>query len=200
MALRLVTAPVTEPVSRAEARAWARMSDDEPDWIVDMLIGASRERAEHLCGRGFTTKTWELALDAFPAAELSLEVTPVASIESVKYLDTTGVQQTFNSAGYVLDSYAEPAFIIPADGYEWPETFDSANAVKVRFVQGWSTNPIPELNTLRRYMCMEIATGHDFRSAMVVGRPVNQLSFSAATTLPAQYYDRILDPLRAYGV
>lgn len=191
MALRLVTAAATELVTEAEARAWAKLSTDEPAWIVNMLIAAARERAEHICNRAFVSKTWDLYLDEFPAAELSLERSPVTSITHVKYTDTAGAEQTFSSSSYVLDSYDSPAFLIPAEGYEWPATYDTANAVRIRFVEGPGALPIPEANLLKQYICVRIATGNEFRQGIVAGMLPHQL--------PRDWCEGLLDPLVVYG-
>lgn len=187
-----VTAVSGEPVSRAEARSWARMDSAVEDWQVDMLIAGARARAEHITGRVFTTKTWDLWLDAFPASEVSLERTPVDSVTWVKYLDSTGAQQTIGSSSYVLDGMNEPAFLLPAHGYDWPSTYDSANAVNVRFVEGYGSNPNGWLALVRQFMCVCIATDNEFRQAMVAGIPVQEL--------PGSYHERLLDPLRIWGV
>lgn len=192
MTIRLVAAPSVEHVSIAEARAWAKLADAEPDWLIAMLIGAARERAEHICGRSFTTKTYDLVLDAFPAVELDLETSPVESITWVKYLDLSGFEQTLSPSTYVLDSYDDPAFVLPAAGYVWPDTMNSVNAVRIRFVEGWSSNPIPNLNSLRQFIAVTLATDIEFRQAVSAGGDIK--------ALPGRYFDRLLDPLTVYGV
>lgn len=191
MTLKLITDATTEPVTVAEAREWARMSSSEPDWIVSMLITSARARAEHLTGRVFVQKTWELWLDAFPASEICLERSPVDSVTWLKYLDTNGAEQTVASSNYTLDGMNAPAFILPAYGYTWPSTIDSANAVKARFVEGWGSNPNGWLQIVRQFMNVTIATDHEFRQAIVAGMPAQEL--------PGRYYERLLDPLRVYG-
>lgn len=187
MSQRLVVAATTEPVTKAEARVWARLSSDEPDWVVDMLISSARERAEHLCSRGFTTKTWDLVLDEFPLVELSLERTPVTSITWVKYLDVNGVEQTLSPSAYLLDSYSAPCFLLPATGYSWPATIVSVNAVGIRFIEGWGANPIENLNALRHWIAVTLATDTEFRQSIIAGISV--------ADIPGRYFDRLLDPL-----
>lgn len=191
MSLRLVVDVSTEPVTNAEARDWAKMSSSEPDWIVDMLISSARMRAEHIAKRSFTTKTWDLVLDAFPAVELSLERYPVASVTHVKYLNDAGTETTLDAANYTLDAYSEPAFIIPVEGFDWPSTIDAANAVRVRFVEGWGSDPVRGLALVRQYMNVVIATDNEFRQSVIAGVSVSEM--------PGKYYDRLLDPVRNLG-
>lgn len=55
---------------------------------------------------------------------------------TVKYYDADKVEQTLSSARYTVDTTSEPArVVIDADG--WPDTYDRANAVTVRFVCGY---------------------------------------------------------------
>jgi uncharacterized phiE125 gp8 family phage protein len=192
MTLRLVAGPTAELVSIAEAREWAKLSDSEPDWIISMLIAAARERAEHLCGRSFSTKTYDLVLDAFPEVELDLETSPVESITWVRYLDDAGAEQTMDPSTYVLDPYGDPCFLLPAAGYVWPSTIDSVNAVRIRFVEGWSSNPIGNINSLRQFIAVTLATDMEFRQSITTG--------ADARSLPGRHHDALLDPLRVYGV
>jgi len=180
-----------EPVSNAEARDWARLSASEPEWIVTMLVASARARAEHLTGRTFTTKTWELYLDEFPDGEIPLQRTPVDSVTWLKYLDTSNVEQTVPASKYTLDGFAEPARIIPVYGYSWPQTIDMPNAVKVRFVEGWGTNPNGWQQIVRQFILVTLATDAEFRQAVVAGLSV--------ADLPNRYYERVLDPLRIHS-
>jgi hypothetical protein len=63
---RLVTAPETEPVSVAEAKAHLRLDADDDDATVAALIQAARQHVEKTCRRGLVTQTWELVLERFP--------------------------------------------------------------------------------------------------------------------------------------
>lgn len=67
MALKLVTAPISEPVSLEEARLFLRLDDDsgEQDALVSALVSAARAEAETRTSRQLITATWELYLDRF---------------------------------------------------------------------------------------------------------------------------------------
>jgi uncharacterized phiE125 gp8 family phage protein len=141
MSLTLITAPAAEPVTLAEAKLQCRIDGTELDAMLARYIAGARDAAEHkLGGRKLINQTWELALDAFPVAEIDLRLAPVASITSVKYIDVAGVEQTLASNAYTLDAATLPAWLLPAYGTEWPATLDTANAVKVRFVVGYGAD------------------------------------------------------------
>lgn len=115
------------------------------DALVSALITAARERCEHEIGRAIITQTWERVLDAFPDDDdILLGMPPVQSIESVKYIDTAGVERTASGASYLLDD-KDQGWVILANGSTWPDIADTANAVRVRFVSGWTApSAVPE--------------------------------------------------------
>lgn len=194
MTLKLITAPTEEPLTLAEVRNWCRVDDDFAGDDADLhgLITAARVQAEHECGRSFLSTTWERVLDAFPAVELELAAQPVSGITHIKYLDVDGVEQTLDSAAYVLDEVSHPAFVLPAAGYAWPATFDGINAVRVRFVQGWSSASNPLCAPLRLWMRMYIETAYKLRGSVVAGLSVAEL--------PSRHVDRLLDSYRVVVV
>lgn len=66
MPIKLITGPIEEPVTLAEAKLHLRVDDNFDDSLIDMLITSARLHAENVCRRAFVTQKWELYLDAFP--------------------------------------------------------------------------------------------------------------------------------------
>ena len=66
--LTLVTAPASEPVSLAEAKAHLRIEAADDDSLIGALITAARQSAEAHMRRALMSQTWRLSLDRFPAA------------------------------------------------------------------------------------------------------------------------------------
>ena len=187
MTLRLITAPASEPVTRAEAKLQCRVDSDitTDDDLIDALITSARQECEHLTGRALITQTWERVVDAFPLLELELGMPKVASITGVYYYDTTGTEVTLGSSAYVLDSAMPPGWVLPAYGYQWPTTYDTANAVRVRFVSGYgAASDVPA--AIKTWCRMRIADLYQHRGGTVVGQSVTQLG--------QRFYDRLLDP------
>ncbi len=139
--LRLITPPAAEPVSLVTAKLHCHAGDDE-DAILTLAISMARERAEHILGRSLITQTWERVLDAFPDGDGAIELLnpPVQSITSIKYLEAVaGVETTWDASNYVLDKDSEPGWVLPA-GVDWPATYDTVNAVRVRYVTGYDAD------------------------------------------------------------
>lgn len=135
MTTRLIST-ATEPVSVAEAKLRLRIDGTDDDADLGMMISAARSMCEQQTGRAIALSTYELRIDAFPAGEIRLMWPPVASVESITYLDADGAEQTLPQAAYALDAHSEPGWILPAHGTDWPATIDAANAVTVTYTAG----------------------------------------------------------------
>ena len=133
---KIIVEPSEEPITLAEAKARLSINDNIDDADITSHIKAAREQGESHTARSFITQTLELALDRFPS-EIELPKGPVQSITSIKYLDSDGVEQTLDSANYMLDDYSERPWALLTAGNSWPDTYDTPLAVKVRYVAGF---------------------------------------------------------------
>lgn len=142
--LRLITPPALEPIGLAEAKRHLRIDQDDDDVLVDSLIKIARQDLDGREGRGMglalITQTWELVLDLFPIWEIRLPLRPLQTIESIKYDDVNGAEQTFPSADYVVDIATYMGRVVPAPNKSWPGTRDGINAVRVQFKAGYGTS------------------------------------------------------------
>ncbi len=74
---------------------------------------------------------------------LRMPVPPLQSVASIAYIDSSGVQQTWGSSNYIVDTASEPGRISPAFGQVWPVTQARINAVTITFNAGWTALTIP---------------------------------------------------------
>lgn len=153
MGIKVIVAPTAEPVTQLECERHLRRDgayDSPPatqpdaDAIAGFLTTA-REDAEGYTGLCIAPRTVELALDRFPCHEIELAYGPVQSILSVIYVDADGAEQVIDPVNYVTDNYwAEGSdyptktWLFPAVDYTWPATKAVINAVKVRYLAGFS--------------------------------------------------------------
>lgn len=156
MGLVLITEPVGEPLTLADAKLHLRVDDASDDTLIGIFLAAARKWAEGECRRACMTQTWRLTLDRFPPlgqallpstgltsagaqakADVALRRPPVASIASVQYVDAAGATQTLAPSEYVADLASLPPVLSPAYGKSWPATRDQKNAVVVDFVAGY---------------------------------------------------------------
>ena len=139
MALKRITAPTETPVDLATAKAHVRVIGTAQDSLITLYLEAATanlDGKDGILGRGIVTQTWDYSLDSFPSEAIEIPLPPLQSVTSIKYFDTTGVEQTLSSARYFVDTASEPGWVVvDADG--WPSTYDSANSVTIRFVCGY---------------------------------------------------------------
>lgn len=194
-------APAGEPITLAEAKAWLRVDGTDEDVLILALIEAARAYVETFTGRALITQQWELSLDGFPASdrysdgrlresrstgipgrEIVLPRAPLASVQSVKYYDEDGALQTFASAGYFVDTRAEPGRVVLDEDYDWPDVESRPNAVIVAYTAGYGTpSQIPQtLRTAIRFMVTHWFTN---RTPVNIGNIVNTIPATAEALL-----------------
>jgi len=143
-----VTPPSIEPVSLDEARAQLSLYEDQSfDLLIARLIAAARASAEAATGMRCMTQTVRLELDEFPddGTAIDLGCYPVASITSVKYDDSNGVEQTLvGGSDYWPSLSGMYPLLAPIDG--WPDTYDGKPAsVRIVMVVGnTSASNVPQ--------------------------------------------------------
>lgn len=137
-------APAEEPVSLAEAKAHAAIEITDDDTMVTAFIVAARQWAETFMKRQIITATYTLLLDEFPDV-ITLPRPPLSVVNSVKYLDTDGVQQTLDAALYTVDTYSTPGRIMPAYNEVWPDYRSQFNCIEVAYDCGYGdATAVPE--------------------------------------------------------
>lgn len=174
----------TQPVTLAEAKAHLRVDHTADDTLITALIVAATQEAEQYTGRSLALNTWTLMLDAFPTSEIRLLWPTVTAVTAVSYVDTAGATQTLDAADYVLDDHSEPAWLLPAVDTEWPNTYDSANAVSITYTAGLGTS-CPE--AVKAWIKLRIGTLYEFREAAISGTIVSELPRDFALGLLDRY-------------
>ena len=193
MALKLITAPATEPVTSTEAKAHLRVDTTADDTLIGTLITAARQHVEAHLRRALITQTWELVTDAFPVGDvLRLPLPPLVSVTSIKYTDEDGAESTFSSGLYVVDTDSTKGRVVLKNGETWPSvTLAAANGVRVRYVAGYGeASAVPR--PIRQAILLLIGTMYENRESVLVaqGVTVAQLPFGV---------DALLMPYRIFG-
>jgi len=189
--LTVVTPPAAEPVSVAEAKAHLRLETADEDALVTALVKAAREHAEDFMGRAFVTRVYDLTLDRFPWSSRAVSVGAGAivvprprlqSVESITYVDESGVTQALSASKYLVDSKSEPGRITPAYGETWPTTREQANAVTVRFTAGYgAAAAVPD--AIKTAIKLLVAHWYEHREQVNVGNIVNTMPFAVESLL-----------------
>lgn len=141
---KVITGPTIKPITVAEAKTQARLTTSVYDSQVSMFIDAAREWFEWTTGMTIHQQTLEMVWDYWPGHRIILpRATPLISLTSLSYKDSTGAVTTLSASDYALDTDGMPGGILPAYGTTWPSfTPYPVNAVRARYVCGLSTSPV----------------------------------------------------------
>lgn len=136
MPLDVVIAPAVPPMHALELQAHVRQDITADNALLDMWCRAARKFAEGKCKRTLVATRYRLTLDSFPGggangfsygqayslpnSAILLERGPFFTLQSVKYLDLSGIWQTMASTDYVADLSGELGRITPPFGKVWP--------------------------------------------------------------------------------
>lgn len=164
----------TDNIADSALGAAAPTTNTTEDPTVNALVVAARMHVETWIKRPLCTQTWDLFLECFPRDEIVLPCPPVQTITHVKYRDTNGTLQTWDSGDYQTSipdgPYAEHARIMPAYGEIWPTTRSQYDAVEVEFVCGYGAAvDVPE--PIKQAMKLMIGHWYENRQAVeITGR------------------------------
>lgn len=211
-----VTAPIFEPITADQVQAHCRIDSDDPQLtLIPLMITAAREYAEKLTGRSFLAQSWQATGDRFPGyvtppivgsympypiqhqpSEIILEHGPVASVTSVKYLDTAGVQQTLSPSVYVFDASGRSPRIAPAYATQWPATYDQIGAVQIAYATGLGTGIAADAAlvpaNVRQWMLVRLFTAFEHRGEVEI--------VARGKLEPLPYVDCLLDVERTWAI
>ncbi len=168
MALKLITGPVVEPVSLEEAKLHLRVDIADDDYLIDGLLRTAREYVEDVSGRALCTQTWELVADAWPGDTFVLPKPPLQSVTSIKYTSDAGVEATFSSASYHVDTDSEPGRVVLRSTASWPTvTLADINGIRVRYVCGYGATAGDVPQRYRQAIALLVGHWYENRESIV---------------------------------
>lgn len=196
MALRRITEPAENPISRDEAKLHLRVTDDNEDTLIDALIISATQEVEKILRRSLISQQWRLSLDRFPqistnrslseqrhydlqypghvhgrrtaARRVVLDFPPIISVDVVEYYDEDETLQTLSSTKYSVDNENEPGRLVLKDTESWPSTATIPNAVKVEFTSGYGTLAADVPQAIRQAILLTVGHGFENRESVLV--------------------------------
>ena len=137
--MEVSTAPATEPVSTADAKAHLKIDTSDEDALIDSWVVAARILIEKNWGISIITQTLKLRLDHFPYDDqrIMLPAPPLASVSSVQYTDSDGVLQTWDSSNYDVGVNDKPGTLKTAYNVSYPTTRSMDDAVIITYIAGF---------------------------------------------------------------
>jgi uncharacterized phiE125 gp8 family phage protein len=199
MALVLITPATGACVGLDEIKMHLKIStsDTSEDTLLGGMLLAAQYEAENKTKRALMPQTWELVLDAFPDGGIEIPRPPMSTASTdvvITYLNSSGDTTTVNATAVSIDCDTEPGWLIPSVNNEWPETYESANAVRVRYKSGYplststaATPSTPEL--IKLWIKMRVGSMYEHRESLSIGQGLQTM-----TELPRNYVDGLLDP------
>lgn len=180
MRQQLLVAPTAYCVDVTAAKLHCRVDVADDDTLLTGMIAAAQEEAETIMHRAVLTQQWRLLLDAFDACDPVIPLRPatVVSVDSVKYVDTAGVQQTL-VAGTDFQASVGGRFtsrLAPAYGKAWPSTRAQMDAVQIDVTCGWAT-PAAVPQVIKQWVLMRVGAYYENREAWTLGKPIERNSF-----------------------
>lgn len=142
----LTTAATFNPleVDLIKLRPELRIATTTDDPILAGCIRSAIAACENYTNNVLCQSTWTLYFDGFEA-EMETPA-PLVSVTSIKYLDSSGVEQTLSTDYYKASTSHNPinGLITLKSGQSWPSTYDEADAVYIECVIGYANpNAIP---------------------------------------------------------
>jgi uncharacterized phiE125 gp8 family phage protein len=175
-------------ITLAQAKLHLRVDFDDDDDLINAIITVAQEYAEERLGRTLINTGWRLTVDQFSPA-IELPNPPCISVQAVSYIDSTGTERTLDPCCYLLDSVAEPAYLVPAPGYSWPASQDRINAVWVDYSAGYGSTAANVPTPIVQWCKLAIGDMYENRNRS-----------SDKPSVPQNFADALLDTYRMWGV
>lgn len=198
-AYTVATAPATEPLTVAEAKAHLRLEHDGDDDLVSRILTAAREDAEAFLNQTLVSTTYDVYWDNFPgqgddarsgpgydeADRYALEVprSPLVSVTHVKYYNAGGTLTTLTvNTDYTVDAVSNPGRIVPAYGTSWPVARVIPNAVTARVVCGYgAAAAVP--SAIKSAILLIVGALYENREEFITGTIATRIPTSAESLL-----------------
>lgn len=142
----LTTAATFQPleVDIIKLRPELRLTTTTDDPVIAGYIRSAIAAYESFTNNVLCQSTWTLYFDEF-SAEMETPA-PLVSVTSIKYLDSSGVEQTLSTDVYKPSTSHNPlnGLIALKGGQSWPSTYEEMDAVYIECVIGYENpNAIP---------------------------------------------------------
>ena len=175
-------------LSLSTAKIHVRVDGSDDDTLIAALVASAEQLAEHLTGRTLITRDRTHRVAEF-GDRIRLPGAPVASITSVKYLDTTGEEVTLSNTLYALESGADWPALVPAVGASWPAVqSDRTDAVRITYSAGYGAADTDVPKGIQQWLLLCIGTWYNQRESIAAGVSLAEL--------PRGAWDALLDRYR----
>jgi uncharacterized phiE125 gp8 family phage protein len=160
--LARTSSPNGQAVTLDEAKSHLRVSGNDQDSYLELLIEASTEKLERDINRGIIATTWRQSMYAFPAKgePIELMMGMNTGVSSIQYIDTDGNLQELSSSLWAYSQGRGVVFNANPD-HLWPLTDIKTigDKVFISFSCGVSEeNCVPRL--MKKAILLEVARAY----------------------------------------
>lgn len=173
-AFELVTAPASEPLSQATAKAHCRVTSAAEDDLFDRLIVAARRHIESTYGLALIDQTHKATLDAWPVRGLELTPYPVSALSSVKVWNGTTLVTQTASLYQLLPG--RPGRVVLADNATPAVPGRTRAGIVVEFVAGFGADDTDTPEDVTQALLMLIAHWYENRETVIIGAKETKVS------------------------
>lgn len=121
-------------------------SDNEShpdDQLILGMLDAAVAHAEQFTGLSIALRTWEAAMDQFPAEGFELPRPPF--VELLSFSAGNDSDGELDPASYVVDDYGTPEQpVVLRAASSWPTVTKAPNTIKVRYRAGYQSEEDPD--------------------------------------------------------
>lgn len=175
--MELTSAPDKYPLTVEEGKEYLNVTLDDDDALIESYIDGAVSVVEAFTGRKLIDQTWKMYIrDSFDTDErgrIEIPFAPLSSLTSIKYLDSSGVSQTWASTEYdvitPVGPQAMPAYIELAYSKSFPSVRGAWNSVTVEFIAGYGDNSDDVPSAIRNAIRLLLGTYYANRESVVVG-------------------------------
>ncbi len=169
----LLTAPASEPLSLADAKAFLRVEHDDDDAVIAALIAAARNHVEALTRLGLMTQTWRIVRDDWPRdGRIRPRLGPLQSVAAARIYNEVGVVSTIDVARFVTDTASGA---IAAPGWSLPQPGRAAAGIELDVVIGFGAAASDVPQVLLQAIRMLVSHWYENRSLVAIGQTVAML-------------------------
>ncbi|MFD2206633.1 head-tail connector protein [Kiloniella antarctica] len=139
MPLTITTQAAEKPVSLDEAKRQLSMEDTtDADVLIASHIAAATSHAETILGRALVARTYTATLDCWLDC-IWLQMPPLGVVNSVKYDDVDGAEQTLATSVYEVGERFGQAFVKLAPNQSWPDLDNtkSLDRIRIEYTAGY---------------------------------------------------------------
>ncbi|MGH6770074.1 MAG: head-tail connector protein [Xanthobacteraceae bacterium] len=182
----LLTPPVVEPLSLADAKAFLRIEHADDDAVIAALIAGARSHVEAGTRRALIAQTWRLVRDRWPAnGRIAVLPAPFIEVLVARVIDEDGTAQAIDVEAFAVDAAAAPA-VLAFVPWSMPPPGKRVGGIEIDVSVGYGAAaadvPAPLVQAIR----LLVAHWYENRGLIAVGQVVAVVP-SAIAALIAPY-------------